>query len=460
MNSTKDTIAAIATPPGRGGIGIVRVSGPQAGAIGLALLVRSQPLPPRQAVFGSFRDATGLALDEGLALFFPAPRSFTGEEVVELQGHGGPVVMDLLLRRVLELGARMARPGEFSERAFLNDRLDLAQAEAIADLIDAGSEEAARSAVRSLAGVFSQKVHALVESLIGLRMYVEAAIDFPDEEVDFLSDGHVEKELLGLQAELDGVLAQARQGALLREGMQVVIAGRPNAGKSSLMNALAGFEAAIVTPVAGTTRDVLRERIQIDGMPLHVIDTAGLRETSDIVEQEGVRRALQEVARADCMLFVYDLGADADPLAQAAEYFSPLPAPDKLLLVANKCDLVAGQLAGRRGCTAPDGQEYQELVLSARQGDGLAELRELLKVRMGFQTGEAGVFSARRRHLEALTRARAAVMVALQQLLDRGAGELVAEDLRVAQNALAEITGEFTSDDLLGRIFSSFCIGK
>lgn len=460
MIASQDTIAAIATPPGRGGIGILRLSGRQALAIALAVLGRDEALPPRQAVFGRFRDGDGRAIDEGLALYFRAPASFTGEDVVELQGHGGPVVMDLLLRRVLELGARLARPGEFSERAFLNDRLDLAQAEAIADLIDAGSEEAARSAVRSLEGVFSRKVRALVENLIQLRMYVEAAIDFPDEDVDFLSDGHVEGQLRALQDELEGVLAQARQGALLREGMQVVIAGKPNAGKSSLMNALAGFEAAIVTDIAGTTRDVLRERIQIDGMPLHVIDTAGLRETADVVEREGVRRALAEVDKADCVLFVHDLAEGADPLAQAAAHLAPLPAPDKLLLVANKCDVVAGAAAGLRTRSGAEGAAYEEVVLSARSGEGLAALREALKQRMGFQAGEEGVFTARRRHLDALGRAKAALVVALGQLLDRGAGELVAEDLRVAQEALAEITGEFTPDDLLGRIFSSFCIGK
>ena len=472
MTSSKDTIAAIATPPGRGGIGIIRLSGAQALRIGSAVLGREM-LPPRQAVFGAFRDGDGQPLDEGIALYFQGPRSFTGEDVVELQGHGGPVVLDLVLRRVLDLGARVARPGEFSERAFLNDRLDLAQAEAIADLIDAGSEAAARSAVRSLEGVFSQKVNALVEGLIHLRMYVEAAIDFPDEEIDFLSDGHVEGQLRGLMQDLGEVQAQARQGALLREGMQVVIAGRPNAGKSSLMNALAGFEAAIVTDIAGTTRDVLRERIQVDGMPLHVVDTAGLRATDDVVEKEGVRRALAEVEKADCVLFVYDLrGEEArlrghdgaagmvDPLAQAAEHFSPLPGPAKLLLVANKCDLLPGADAGRRSRTGHDGAAFEEIVLSAQTGSGLGDLREALKQRMGFQSGEAGVFTARRRHLDALARAGAAMTVALEQLLGAAAGELVAEDLRVAQHALAEITGEFTPDDLLGRIFSSFCVGK
>jgi tRNA modification GTPase len=454
--TANDTIAAIATPPGRGGVGIVRVSGPQAHAIARHLLQREDELPLRHAVFAVFREADGGEIDRGLLLAFRAPHSFTGEDVVELQGHGGPVVMDLLLKRVLALGARLARPGEFSERAFLNDKLDLAQAEAIADLIDAGSEEAARSAVRSLAGIFSEKIHALVEALTHLRVYVEAAIDFPDEEIDFLGDGHVEAELRRLREQLAGVQAQARQGALLRDGMQVVIAGRPNAGKSSLLNALAGVDAAIVADIAGTTRDVLRERIQIDGMPLHIIDTAGLRDSADVVEQEGVRRARREMDNADAVLFVCDAGTDADPLAVAAEFFSPLPPPQKLVFVTNKCDLVPGLAAGRRRHDSG----HTGVVLSARRGDGLPVLREVLKELMGFQGSDAGVFSARRRHLDALARAGAALEVALQQLLQHAAGELVAEDLRVAQNALSEITGEFSADDLLGRIFSSFCIGK
>lgn len=451
-----DTIAAIATPPGRGGVGIIRISGPRAQGIAQALLQREKNLPARQALFAIFRDEDGSAIDEGLVLTFQGPKSFTGEDVVELQGHGGVVVMDLLLKRVLALGARMARPGEFSERAFLNDKLDLAQAEAIADLIDAGSEQAAKSALRSLSGVFSEKVHALVEELIHLRMYVEAAIDFPDEEIDFLSDGHVEKKLRELQSQLADVQAQARQGALLREGMQVVIAGKPNAGKSSLLNALAGFDAAIVTDIAGTTRDVLREHIQIDGMPLHIIDTAGLRETTDVVEQEGVRRALREVEKADRVLFVFDAFRPEHPLQQAAAFFSPLPAADKLIFVANKIDLLAG--LGNDELPVPQG--YSLLRLSAQTGEGLPALRESLKAAMGFESGEGGLFSARRRHLDALEKAGASMDIALQQLLQAVAGELVAEDLRAAQNALSEITGEFTPDDLLGRIFSSFCIGK
>jgi tRNA modification GTPase len=450
-----DTIAAIATPPGRGGVGIVRISGPRAHAIAGNLLQRTAELPLRQAVFTAFHAEDGSEIDEGLVLAFKAPHSFTGEDVIELQGHGGPVVMDLLLRRVLVLGARMARPGEFSERAFLNDKLDLAQAEAIADLIDAGSEQAARSAVRSLAGAFSEKIHGLVESLIELRIYVEAAIDFPDEEIDFLSDGHVEKQLRGLQAQLQAVSVQAKQGALLREGMQVVIAGRPNAGKSSLLNALAGFDAAIVTDIAGTTRDILREQIQIDGMPLHIIDTAGLRETGDVVEQEGVRRALREVEKADRVLFVFDASQESDPLQEAAALLASLPPASKLLLVASKADLLSGAKLG-----VADREGYVQITLSARSGDGLPALRDTLKQAMGFQSSDAGLFTARRRHLDALARAALAMERALEQLLLSAAGELVAEDLRLAQNTLAEITGEFTSDDLLGRIFSSFCIGK
>lgn len=459
MKTTNDTIAAIATPPGRGGVGIVRLSGPAAFAIAAHLRGNAGELPLRQALFTAFRAEDGDDIDHGLLLAFKAPHSFTGEDVIELQGHGGPVVMDLLLKQVLAYGARMARPGEFSERAFLNDKLDLAQAEAIADLIDAGSEEAARSALRSLSGVFSQKVTTLVEGLIHLRMYVEAAIDFPDEEVDFLSDGHVARELETLRDMLAAVQAEARQGALLREGMQVVIAGKPNAGKSSLLNALAGFDAAIVTDIAGTTRDVLRERIQIDGMPLHIIDTAGLRETADVVEQEGVRRALREVERADHILFVFDAATEADPAEAAARFFSPLPTPEKLLFIANKADLLPESIPGEADREI-NGQPYREIRLSARSGAGLPRLREALKTAMGFQSESAGLFTARRRHLDALARAAISLDQAREQLLQRAAGELVAEDLRAAQNALSEITGTFTPDDLLGRIFSSFCIGK
>jgi tRNA modification GTPase len=455
MQNHTDTIAAIATPPGRGGVGIVRLSGKKAVAIAATLVQGSaEKFVPRTAHFARFKAEDGVILDEGLLLYFPGPNSFTGEDVVELQGHGGPVVMDMLLQRVLELGARMARPGEFSERAFLNDKLDLAQAEAIADLIDAASTQAARSAVRSLQGAFSEKIHALVEALIHLRMYVEASIDFPEEEVDFLSDGHVAASLEAIFTSLDAVQQQAQLGTLLKEGMRVVIAGRPNAGKSSLLNALAGRDAAIVTAIAGTTRDVLREHIHIDGMPLHIIDTAGLRESPDVVEREGIRRALLEVEQADCILFLYDGSSESEaPVIIAERFFSPLPPPERMVFVRNKTDL-----PGVPAVEADDG--YKHLGLSARTHEGIDTLREHLKQRMGFQAADAGSFIARRRHLDAVRRARECLDNGRVQLHQHQAGELLAEDLRMAQNALSEITGEFTPDDLLGRIFSSFCIGK
>ncbi|AJE23461.1 tRNA uridine-5-carboxymethylaminomethyl(34) synthesis GTPase MnmE [Azotobacter chroococcum] len=455
MHSARETIAAIATAQGRGGVGIVRVSGPLAGAIAAGICER--PLKPRHAHYGVFRDGTGLVLDEGIALFFPAPNSFTGEDVLELQGHGGPLVLDLLLRRCLELGARMARPGEFSEQAFLNGKLDLAQAEAIADLIEASSAQAARNALRSLQGEFSRRVHALTERLIELRLYVEAAIDFPEEEIDFLADGRVLELLDGLRTDLSTVLREAGQGALLRDGMTVVIAGRPNAGKSSLLNALAGRESAIVTDIAGTTRDLLREHIHIDGMPLHVVDTAGLRETADQVERIGVERALQAIREADRVLLVVDASAPeaADPFALWPEFFDLHPEPGKVTLIRNKVDLSGEPVVQEQGS---DGQVI--LGLSARTGEGLEMLREHLKACMGFEQTVESSFSARRRHLEALRQAAACLDHGHAQLIGCGAGELLAEDLRQAQQALGEITGAFTPDDLLGRIFSSFCIGK
>jgi len=445
-----DTIAAIATPPGKGGIGVIRVSGPKVRAIAVALL---GGLPtPRQAAFRRFRSGDGEVLDEGIALYFPAPHSFTGEDVVELQGHGGPVVMDLLLARVLELGARPARPGEFSERAFLNDKLDLAQAEAIADLIASDTAAAARAALRSLQGEFSRRVHGLVEGLIELRMYVEAAIDFPEEEVDFLADGVIAKRLGELRERLSALQAVAGQGRLLRDGMTVVIAGRPNAGKSSLLNHLAGREAAIVTAIPGTTRDVLREHISIDGMPLHVIDTAGLRDSDDPVEREGIRRAWAEIEAADRILMVVD-----DQLGLASEEQAlrgRLPADRPVTVIYNKIDLSG------RSPLVRDGEWGLEILLSAKTEEGLDLLRQHLKSCMGYHGGGEGIFMARRRHLEALERATTALERAAHQLEVIRAGELVAEELREAQNALSEITGEFTSEDLLTRIFSSFCIGK
>lgn len=444
-----DTIAAIATPPGRGGVGIVRVSGPAVPAIAEALLGR---LPePRLARFARFHDDAGEVIDEGLVLHFPAPGSFTGEHVLELQGHGGPVVMDLLLSRVLQLGARLARPGEFSERAFLNDKLDLAQAEAIADLIDSETAAAARLAVRSLDGEFSRRIQQLVDQLIHLRMYVEAAIDFPEEEIDFLSDGKVAADLAAVIEQVEQVKASATVGRLLRDGMILVIAGLPNAGKSSLLNALAGAETAIVTDIPGTTRDVLRERIQIDGMPVHLIDTAGLRDTGDAVERIGVERARAEMAKADRVLWVYDGHADPDHAG-----FDPgeLPEGVPVTFVRNKADL-SGEPVGER--RTPAGIE---IALSARDGAGVDALREHLKQVMGYAGSGEGAFIARRRHLDAIERALGHLAQGQAALLGGAAGELLAEDLRQAQHALAEITGEFTADDLLGEIFASFCIGK
>ncbi len=449
MTDSADTIAAVATAPGRGGIGVVRVSGPLAAAIAEAVLGACPP--PRHAVHRSFRDADGNVIDDGLALYFAAPQSFTGEDVLELHGHGGPMVLDLVLARCLSLGARPARPGEFSERAFLNDKLDLAQAEAIADLIDSASHAAARAAVRSLQGEFSDHVHALVNGLIQLRTYVEAAIDFPDEEVDFLSDPAVRERLAALTQDLAELRQAARQGCLLRDGMNLVIAGRPNAGKSSLLNALAGAERAIVTELPGTTRDVLREHLQVDGLPLHVIDTAGLRDSADPVERIGVQRAWDEIARADQLLLVID---DAVGLTDADQaILGRLPAGPGLTVVRNKIDLT-----GREpGPVAGTGDA--EWAVSARTGAGLDRFRAHLKALAGYQASGGGDFSARRRHLDALDRAGRHLETATTHSR-AGAGELLAEELRLSQQALAEITGEFTSDDLLGRIFASFCIGK
>lgn len=455
MQLARETIAAVATAQGRGGVGIVRVSGPLAGQLAQAICQRQ--LQPRYAHYGPFFADAEQVLDEGLALYFPGPNSFTGEDVLELQGHGGPVVLDLLLRRCVQLGARLARPGEFSERAFLNDKLDLAQAEAIADLIEASSEQAARNALRSLQGEFSRRVHGLTERLISLRIYVEAAIDFPEEEIDFLADGHVLNLLDGVRTDLDGVLREAGQGALLRDGMTVVIAGRPNAGKSSLLNALAGREAAIVTEIAGTTRDVLREHIHIDGMPLHVVDTAGLRATEDQVERIGVERALKAIGEADRILLVVDATAPEadDPFALWPEFLDQRPDPAKVTLIRNKADL-SGEAIALEACN--DG--HITISLSARSSEGLDLLREHLKACMGYEQTAESSFSARRRHLEALRQAATHLEHGHAQLTLAGAGELLAEDLRMAQQALGEITGAFSSDDLLGRIFSSFCIGK
>ena len=446
-----DTIVAAATPPGRGGVGIVRLSGPKVPEIGAVMLGE---LPPaRRASFARFLDAQLEPIDAGLVLFFPAPHSYTGEHVLELQGHGGPVVMDLLVARAVELGARRAGPGEFTQRAFLNDKLDLTQAEAIADLIDAGSRDAARAAMRSLQGEFSAMVQGLTEAIIDLRTYVEAAIDFPEEELDFLADRELTDRLAAVKDHFNAVEQSARQGRLLREGMTVVIAGRPNAGKSSLLNRLAGYDAAIVTSIPGTTRDVLRERIHLDGMPLHVMDTAGLREGGDVVEEEGIRRAQAEMSRADRVLFVVD--AIEDPGGSAYhEERQRLPNDVPVTLILNKCDMAPA-------LPLPDTLSGPPRIwLSALTGQGIDALRTHLKSCMGYHTLDAGTVSARARHLTALEKARGHVLEASRQLSERRAGELVAEELRQAQDCLSEITGEFTSDDLLGRIFSSFCIGK
>jgi tRNA modification GTPase len=449
VKSVTDTIAAIATPAGRGGIGIVRVSGPAVPEIAAGVLGRLPP--PRQALLWPFADAGGAQLDTGLALFFPAPHSFTGEDVLELHGHGGPVVLSLLLKRVCELGARIARPGEFSERAFLNDKLDLAQAEAIADLIDSGSEQAARAAMRSLRGEFSRRVHELVELLVALRMYVEAAIDFPDEELNFLSDGKVVERLATIRVRFEALDAAAVQGSLLREGRCVVIAGRPNAGKSSLLNRLAGHEAAIVTEIPGTTRDLLREYINLDGLPLHVVDTAGLRDTDNVVEQEGVRRAWEAIRSADQVLLVVDdcCGFSAEDTRSLERFPANLP----VTLIYNKIDITERQPELNNGGASA------YVALSAKTGAGVDLLKDHLKAVAGFRDTLEDSFIARRRHLQALERARQHLADA-QLRLAEGAGELLAEELRLAQLCLSEITGEFSSEDLLARIFSSFCIGK
>ncbi|MBK6868901.1 MAG: tRNA uridine-5-carboxymethylaminomethyl(34) synthesis GTPase MnmE [Burkholderiales bacterium] len=464
-----DPIIAIATAPGRGAVGIVRVSGHE--LMPLARALTDRELAPRVAAYGPFKDAGGSPIDHGLALFFPAPHSYTGEDVLELQAHGGPVVLQLLLQRCLLAAAeinpasggarlarlRLARPGEFTERAFLNDKLDLAQAEAVMDLIDASTEAAARSASRSLAGAFSREIHALRDGLIQLRMLIEVTLDFPEEEIDVLSAPDVRDQLSNLQQALAGVQARARQGALLREGIKVVIAGQPNAGKSSLLNALAGAELAIVTPIAGTTRDVVQQTIQIEGVPLHVLDTAGLRESHDEVERIGIERAWEHIASADAVLLLHDLTRlnapdyQAEDRRIAATLAERLSRDVPLLHLWNKRDAAPGPLLSGDG-----------IALSARTGEGLDALRQRLLQVAGWQAGTGdGVFIARERHLQALARAAQHLDAASAHL--HGPApllDLLAEELRLAQNALGEITGEFSADDLLGVIFSRFCIGK
>jgi tRNA modification GTPase len=453
----QDTIAALATAAGRGGVGIVRVSGPEALDIAKAL-VNFEP-KNRYAHYCDFFDAEGLRLDQGICLYFKGPHSFTGEDVVEFQAHGGPVILDLLLKAILSCGARLAGAGEFSQRAFFNDKLDLVQAEAISDLINSTSEQAARSALRSLQGDFSKQVDEIVADLIALRMYVEAAIDFPEEEVDFLSESNVLEQVDTLISTLSTLINNANQGALLTEGMRVVIAGRPNAGKSSLLNALAGRDSAIVTDIAGTTRDVLKEQINIDGMPLHIIDTAGLRESSDKVEQIGIDRAWQEIDQADRILLVVDassleLNAESLPDALWPEFVEKLNAQDHITIVRNKVDVLDEEPAtGVLG-------EFPLISLSAKNRSGLSHLQDHLKECVGYKANNEGTFTARRRHLDALHRALDAINLGRRQLVEMNAGELLAEELRIAQDNLGEITGKFRPDDLLGEIFSSFCIGK
>jgi len=445
-----DTIVAIATAPGRGGVGIVRLSGKQSAAIAKSICGKLGE--PRFAKFANFRDHDDEIIDSGVVLFFPNPASFTGEDVIELQGHGSPLVLDRLCQRAISLGARMARPGEFSERAFLNNKMDLAQAEAVADLIDSSTEQAARSAMRSLQGVFSDRVNNLLTQLTELRMYVEAAIDFADEEIDFLAEAAVDEQVKGLLKVVDGITSSAQQGRLLREGISVVLAGQPNAGKSSLHNQLAGHDAAIVTEVAGTTRDILREQIHLGGLPLRISDTAGLHESTDIVEQEGIRRTQNEIAQADHVLLVID--DNAGMTEKDEQIRADLPEHIPLTVIRNKIDKQDKQSA----LIQQDGDSV--LLLSAKTGEGMDLLEKHLFDSIGYHPEDEGVFIARRRHLDALDRARSAIESGYNCLAGMGAGELLAEELRQAQLALGEITGTFTNEDLLDKIFSSFCIGK
>ena len=450
MGIYPDTIAAVATPPGKGGVGIIRVSGPKAPSVASELI---GGLPkPRYAGFHRFKDGNGTIIDSGIALFFPAPKSFTGEDILEIQGHGGTVVMDMLLHRVFELGVRLARPGEFSERAFLNNKIDLAQAEAIADLINSSTEQAVRSAQRSLMGEFSTLIHQFVDKLIELRCYIEASIDFVDEDIDFLTEGNVHQCLLDLQSSLEKVHLSAKQGCLLRDGMTLVIAGKPNAGKSSLLNYLANRDAAIVSELEGTTRDVITERIEIDGMPLHIVDTAGIRESNDVVEKEGIRRAKEEIANADRLLWIID-----DREREAADLPVDLPIKNiPVTKIYNKIDLT-GRLAGINESS----EGTTTITLSLKAGDGVDDLVTHLKKSVGYDAEADGVFIARRRHTHAIERASDFIADGMDRIHHPlFAIELLAEDLRLAQNALSEITGEYTNDDLLGEIFSSFCIGK
>ena len=442
MTDLTDTIVSAATPPGTGGIGIVRISGDDAPRIGQQML-GELPLP-RVATLRDFMGPDGEAIDTGIALYFPAPGSFTGEAVVELHGHGGPVVVALLVDAAVACGARLAEPGEFSKRAFLNDKLDLTQAEAIADLIDSGTSQAARAALRSLSGEFSRAVNTLVSKLTNLRVHVEAAIDFPEEEIDFLSDKKLLQRLTDCAAAFEKLLSTATVGRVLRDGYQVVLVGKPNAGKSSLMNRLSGEDTAIVTEIAGTTRDILRENLDIDGLAVELVDTAGLRDNPDVIEKEGMRRAREAMASADAVLWIQD-ATDSS----AGDTHEPVPEGVPVIVVRNKSDLV-------------DEVQPTEsvVVLSAKTGDGLEQLRDSIRRLAGYKNLGEGALTARRRHVDALQRAAAHFDAGHKALSQNGAGEILAEELRLAQQALGEITGAVTSDDLLGRIFADFCIGK
>jgi len=446
-SSNTETICAIVTPPGVGGVGVIRISGPLSISIAKQLLDVS--LQPRKAHFAKFLDEQGRTLDSGIAILFSAPASFTGEDVVELQGHGGPQIMQMLLSRVLSLGARLAHAGEFSERAFLNNKLDLVQAEAIADLIESGTEASARAAQRSLEGVFSDQVNQLQQELVDLRVFVEAAMDFPDEEIDFLADSDVMERLGRAGQRLQELLQQAHQGQLLRDGISIAIAGLPNAGKSSLLNALAGKDSAIVTDIPGTTRDVLREYISLDGLPVHVSDTAGIRESIDQVEVEGVRRARATLAVADLVLLVID---STHPLEPQLALREEVPGTVPCIEVHNKIDLINNEFS-------MDEAELSVQV-SAKTGQGLQNLINLVKKVVGASANQEGVFSARTRHLDALSRTQSHIRAGSEQLQEFNAPETLAEELRLAQKSLGEITGQYLPDDLLGAIFSSFCIGK